>query len=335
MKRILCFVCVIMLLLSASACAVEEPVARRTDLENGYRIDYVNEAGEIVIAPEKGYASKTVTRREPGVETDMYFDAAGEPIALAEGQFGCMRRYDGQGRVSSVIYLDRDGLPARTYRGYDEIRRTYDENGQLTYMWYYRGGEPIALKNGQAGVKIAGNWQYPIDLRGRRIFDLSQILHGNHGLCWLAAILIVVVSRRLPNGCRAALLIGYSIFILYMTILTREPSEYRVSLDVFASYKQFFHSAEHRIEVIDNVLLFLPFSVLLYALWPRFSGVLFATVLFSAAIETAQLILKVGYCQLDDVLNNGAGGLIGLWISVWTDGLKMTEKRRRAAAAQA
>lgn len=94
-------------------------------------------------------------------------------------------------------------------------------------------------------------------------------------------------------------------------------------------------SAGHRIEVLDNVLLFLPFSALLYALRPRFSGVLIVTVLFSAGIETAQLALKAGFCQLDDVLNNTAGGLIGLWIAAWISGRRKTGKSRTAMAAKA
>lgn len=335
MRRALWLAGLMMMLFAGAASAYEEPVARRTDLDNGYRIDYVNGAGENVIAREKGYASKIVMEYGNGVSVDMYLDAAGEPIALAEGQFGCERRYDGQGRVSAVVYLDQDGLPARTYRGYDEIRQTYDENGQLTRLWYYLEGKPITLKDGQAGVLKAGDREYPVDRNGRRIFVLSQFLHQNHWFCWLAAMLIVAVCLRLPDGCKAAVLICYGVFILYMTILTRESTEYRVNLDLFASYKQFFVSAGHRIEVLDNVLLFLPFSALLYALWPRFSVVLVATVLFSAAIETGQLILKAGFCQLDDVLNNTAGGLIGLWIAAWIRGRRKTGKRHGTMAEKA
>ena len=334
MKRVLWLAGLLLIMIAGTASASLELTARRTDLDDGYRIDYVNDAGEPVLAREKGYASKIVTEYAHGISVDMYLDAEGEPVALAEGQFGCMRRYDEQGRVSTVTYLDKDGLPAKTYRGYDEIRQTYDESGQFTYMWYYLNGESVVLRNGQAGILKAGEKTYPIDLEGRRIFDLSQILYGNHWLCWLAAILIVAVSLKLPSRGRMIMLICYSAFILYMTILTREATEYRINLDLFTSYRQFFESAEHRIEVIDNILLFVPFSVLLYALWPRFSGVLFATVLFSVAVETAQLILKAGYCQLDDVLNNGAGGLIGLWISEWVSRRKKPEKRCRATTTE-
>ena len=330
MKRIMCFVW-LLLLCAGSAAASEEYTARRTELEHGYRIDYVNEAGERVISREKGYAAKIVTEHDQGVSVDMYLDAEEEPIALAEGQFGCMRQYDEQGRVAAVIYLNQDGLRAKTYHGYDEIRQAYDENGQLTYMWYYLNGEPITLKSGQAGVCRAGGKEYPVAQNGRRIFVLSQYLHQNHWLCWLAAVLIVALSLKMPVRCRAVMLICYGIFILYMTILTRESTEYRVNLDLFASYKLFFQSAGHRIEVIDNILLFLPLSVLLYALWPSFSGVLTVTVLFSAGIEAAQLILKAGFCQLDDVLNNGIGSLIGLWTAVWTGRLR--DRRTRDGIA--
>ena len=101
-----------------------------------------------------------------------------------------------------------------------------------------------------------------------------------------------------------------------MTILTREHTAYRINLELFWSYKQFLVSSGRRLEVIDNMLLFVPFAALLYSLWPRFWRVFVVTILLSISIEVTQLVLRAGVCQLDDVLNNGIGGLAGLGLVV-------------------
>ena len=374
MKKSLWFVCFLMMFCFCAARAGQEPVAHRSELENGYRIDYMNASGDIIVSEKEGYATKVVVYHDISTRTETYYDAQGVPmaisngaygryivdvsakqlhityldangmpmvtqsgytsvlrtvedgrlmqemyldandqaLALSEGQYGYKRQYDADGRITSIIYLDADGVPARTYRGYDEIRREYDENGQLTYMWYYLNGNQITLKSGQAGILKDGDIEIPVDRNGNRIFILTEFLKQNHWICWVAAIVLTGIGLLIPKRLKVLLLICYCVFIAYMTILTREHTAYRINLELFWSYKQFLVSSGRRIEVINNMLLFVPFTALLYSLWPRFWRVFVVTILLSISIEVTQLVLRAGVCQLDDVLNNGVGGLAGL-----------------------
>lgn len=377
MKKCLWLVCMMMLCVY-SAYASQEPVAQRTELDDGYQIDYVNTSGDIVISEKEGYATKIVTYHDQNSRTEVYYDDHGMSMAisngaygryivdvdsdkmlityldadgvpmvtqsgytavlrtvdngrlmqemyldeqdkamsLSEGQYGYKREYDDNGRIMSIIYLDKDGMPAKTYRGYDEIRREYDENGQLKYLWYYLDGNPITLKSGQAGVLKTEDREIPVDRNGKEIFILSEFLKQNHWLCWAAAILLIVAGMLLPRKLRFALLICYGVFIAYMTILTREHTDYRMNLEMFWSYRQISVNTGRRLEVLNNVLLFVPLSALLYSLWPKFWHVWAVSLLLSILIEVTQLVLKAGVCQLDDVLNNGIGGLLGLGLAI-------------------
>lgn len=70
------------------------------------------------------------------------------------------------------------------------------------------------------------------------------------------------------------------------------------------------------INIVGNVVCFMPFGFLL----PTISkskivknvvGVFFCTVLFTTAIETIQLVTKVGAFDIDDIILNTIGGILG------------------------
>ena len=64
-----------------------------------------------------------------------------------------------------------------------------------------------------------------------------------------------------------------------------------------------------------NIVLFVPLGFLLPLRWPRLDGwpsIVFATAFISALIETAQYLMNIGrVAQLDDVIFNALGGLLG------------------------
>lgn len=76
-------------------------------------------------------------------------------------------------------------------------------------------------------------------------------------------------------------------------------------------------------ELIENIFLFIPFSMLmLWALKDKilkekkgFLQICYSTIkisfLFSLGIEVCQIILRVGTFQISDLVTNTAGGLIG------------------------
>lgn len=68
--------------------------------------------------------------------------------------------------------------------------------------------------------------------------------------------------------------------------------------------------------LVGNVLLFVPFSGLLYAYGFRNKKqVLFAALLMSGSIEVAQYFFRIGVADVDDVLLNTGGAYLGILLS--------------------
>ena len=76
----------------------------------------------------------------------------------------------------------------------------------------------------------------------------------------------------------------------------------------------FADSHNHPREVVDNVLIFIPFGLLLsvtfknLVLWQK---LLFISV-FSATVEVIQFIAAIGVTDITDLIANSLGGLCGL-----------------------
>ena len=86
-----------------------------------------------------------------------------------------------------------------------------------------------------------------------------------------------------------------------------------MSLDLFWSYRRFFTNTILREQIINNIWLFVPFGAILYRLWPKGYVVLIPSLL-SLAIEVMQLVLRTGVFELDDIVSNSLGGLIGVLV---------------------
>lgn len=76
--------------------------------------------------------------------------------------------------------------------------------------------------------------------------------------------------------------------------------------------------ASRPLEVVANVLLFVPFGVYLGLLAPRWSWWRVAAVLAASSLglEVAQFVLAVGSSDVSDVISNTVGGLAGFGLLV-------------------
>lgn len=66
--------------------------------------------------------------------------------------------------------------------------------------------------------------------------------------------------------------------------------------------------------LLGNILIFLPFGMLVPILSKRYKGFWMVTLLsfeLSLAVELIQLVTKVGSCDVDDMLLNTIGGMLG------------------------
>lgn len=133
-------------------------------------------------------------------------------------------------------------------------------------------------------------------------------------------------------------LVFYSSLILFRTLLNRNRwlNALENVIGVWGLHKA---SGELTTEVIENLALFIPFTVLLlWSFHEKFLGEgakLLRTIwqsvkivfLFSLTIEFLQLFLRLGTFQLSDLFYNTLGGLVGgliYWI-----GYKLTHRDRK------
>lgn len=120
---------------------------------------------------------------------------------------------------------------------------------------------------------------------------------------------------------RTFFLVFYTVMILFRTLLNRNMWLNPVS-NVLGVWGLYNAKGELTTECIENLALFIPFTILL--LWAAKDRILKRmtmglvlwnsmkiTFLFSFAIEMLQLFLRLGTWQLSDLFYNTLGGVIG------------------------
>lgn len=165
----------------------------------------------------------------------------------------------------------------------------------------------------------------------------------------LAVILIPVLSmtfsvplllKKQFKGKLLRALLG-SIFAVYMlgnmyfTLLSRNPgtgvffelAPFRTYLNIFEPVVEaprypmgfaqaFLFNTPPIVSLILNILLYYPLGYLLPILFPKLKPkhVILIGCVCSIATEATQYILKMGWCETDDVIHNTLGTAIGVWV---------------------
>lgn len=121
------------------------------------------------------------------------------------------------------------------------------------------------------------------------------------------------------------LLVEYLFLLLYLAVFVRgAQAEWTYKLTPFWSYRAIGEGRKVvLVQVIMNILAFIPIGFLLGS----FKGMkwwqaLLIGLCFSLLIELLQLVLKRGLAEIDDVVNNGVGCMIGYWVSVGARGCR-------------
>lgn len=146
------------------------------------------------------------------------------------------------------------------------------------------------------------------------------------------------------------LFVLYVIFIIYFLIFsdwygrTGEMQEYHYNLELFKEIRRFW---EYRDQVgmfamftnlFGNVVIFVPFGFFMpmASRYRSFFSTVFYSFGLSLCVETFQLLTKVGSFDVDDLLLNTIGGLVGYLIFSMcaavrrrNDHKKKTKNRRR------
>lgn len=129
-------------------------------------------------------------------------------------------------------------------------------------------------------------------------------------------------------------IIGWTIFIVYIAVTlyllffagemgrSHLKERYTYNLELFKEITRFISWAKVSkagfnamlVNVVGNVVCFIPFGILLplnVRRLDRFVSVMMITFIFSLLIESVQLITRTGSFDVDDILLNTFGGIIG------------------------
>ena len=153
---------------------------------------------------------------------------------------------------------------------------------------------------------------------------LGYIRISYHKLLWvfLFAVLLYClfhmlkkVSSKRDVLCRVVLCVAVS-FIFVMTLFSRSAGDYTVTLRPFWSYRTACETenAELWLQIIMNIAMYIPIGFALPGCFSRMNKlwkVLVLVLICSIGIETIQYIFSIGYAEVDDVIDNMFGTLIG------------------------
>lgn len=136
----------------------------------------------------------------------------------------------------------------------------------------------------------------------------------------LCAVWKFYLHKEIPRFFWWRLLVGaffitYMYCVLQLTIFSREPGNFgAVDWRFLVRWNE---NDAQKAFLLANIIMFIPFGVLLPMFGKTMSHILIALPLAlacSVSIETLQLKYQLGFCQLDDVVANSAGFLIGFLI---------------------
>lgn len=147
-------------------------------------------------------------------------------------------------------------------------------------------------------------------------------------LAWLVVYLLIELwnSEYLKKIFLIASSIMYAVLFLGMTLLGREAGEeMRYKLELLWEYRRAFQfeagklkiqDIEYAWYIRDNIILGIPLGVLLGGLFQkrrkhRFPCILLTGCMVSVLVESCQLVFRIGLFELDDILNNTIGALLG------------------------
>lgn len=115
------------------------------------------------------------------------------------------------------------------------------------------------------------------------------------------------------------LFFSYVIFVGWMTLIIREPriSERVLKLELFWAIRDYLRNVplgkQEAIQYLLNVVFFVPVGFLFP--WKKsWKHVFLIVMILSVAIELTQLIFNLGWCEIDDVVSNTLGSLMGLFL---------------------
>lgn len=157
------------------------------------------------------------------------------------------------------------------------------------------------------------------------ISDLGDISFVLFGVLLLLSCIVLFAGlygimrdfRKIHKGM-LMLFILYTLMIAYITIFSREEGHSTDVLLTFDSVREAIdtHSLEPLQHVILNAAMFIPLGMLFPLIRPgvldKFSYVAPLGMMMTTLIEATQMLLKKGQCDIEDIVANTLGAILGL-----------------------
>lgn len=135
----------------------------------------------------------------------------------------------------------------------------------------------------------------------------------------------------------------YIVFLFYFLCLaewygrTETWTEYRYNLELFKEIKRFIVYREQLgtfavfANLFGNILIFVPFGFFISVASSSrgFFKTLFCSMFLSLCVETVQLFTRVGSFDVDDILLNTIGGVLGYIFFVICNGIRRKHHVRK------
>lgn len=277
----------------------------------------------------------------------VWLDKEGNPVECSAGYSRLVREYDDEKRIIREFYYDLNGDPATLSNGWSAVYNIYYDNGLKKSMYGidsstleysandqgYYGIEYVYRKDGSIykqlyvdasgnpchdnkyyyGTRLDGERTYYLDKNGNDVFSIDSLIDNNPYVVIIAAVVISILFYVLPVKVRIPLLALYFLFIMYETIFFRIMGDTKVRLELFWSYRQFFTDKSLRLEILNNIWLFIPYGLGIASVVSKRKA-LILLMLLPLTIEAMQGVLGLGLCETDDLISNYLGILIGVLV---------------------
>ena len=160
----------------------------------------------------------------------------------------------------------------------------------------------------------------------------SEVLYASLGVSTLMIVILVLVEMKRSNSLEViwrtilwVLLVEYLFVVICSTVVFRGVQSFtyaRLELIPFWTYKAVLeHIPGVSVwDIVLNVVMFLPLGFLVKLLYPSLSlgKMLLIAVACSLCIETSQYVFEKGIAQIDDVMHNAIGAMIGWGVAIGT-----------------
>ena len=141
-----------------------------------------------------------------------------------------------------------------------------------------------------------------------------------------------IVGQRINRIVWTVVFIIYVAVLIWAAIISRsEGYTDSVNFSPFYSYRfmlGFYNSFDVFKQIIDNILVFVPFGLLFPAACNTkrskkgYASVILAGFLLSLTIETVQFVFSIGFAEVDDIINNTWGCIAGCGVYALADKLE-------------